>query len=784
MEIYTFGGKTMVKLLSEILFPKEIIKKILNFVLLLIIATNILFFTFTNVFLENRFIDNLKIANTQKISDFYREIKHTGEECLSIASLFSHSPIVQEAYKIAYQGNINDENDPFLQQARDFLRKELAPYLLGYKEAFKTKLKLHFHLPPARSLVRLWREKQAFRFGKWVDVSDSIYDFRYTVREINSGKRKHITGIEIGRGGFVIRGIAPVYDENNKVVGSVEVLKDFDEVIDILKTKNTEYMIFMDSRFLNIATKIRKNPKKYPLFSNNWVLVSYSSKKNLQEIKPIISKNALKIGANKKYTELKDKLLLSFFPIKDYRGKNIGVGVLIFDITENLKIFKTTKTVISVGFALFIVLLLLYALYIGKTVGSSMKKLQTQIFNLSMGKISEMYHIDQEKNKKLIKEYIPEWENKIECCFVEIGSLAPKFGGKIQCERLLTRKHKDCKQCPLYRKIVSNEIDIIGVLLNMAIKRFRELIVSIMDTSNILEENQKSAANISQEISSKIQSQAGSIEEILSTTEEFSQQINSISNSTHQQRERTEKAMETINELALRAKEEVKKIEKLDKVLSLVNKLVVENGKLISQTVSAMDSIKETTNKIVEVIDVITDISSEVNLLALNASIEAARAGKQGKGFGVVAGEISKLAESTAQSADEISQLIQDANDQVMNGMQVVNSVSKSYKELQENIENVRKEITSFVEYIKISDNALKVVMGLQKFASDIDTSIHEAKVGVDEIINEVEMVTKESQDITQLAEQINSMAEVMKDLLTTLSEKLGFFKLKEEKKD
>jgi hypothetical protein len=263
------------------------------------------------------------------------------------------------------------------------LRVELAPYLKGYKKAFHHKLKLHFHLPPARSLVRLWRKKQAFRKGKWVDISDSIYDFRYTVREINFGKRKNILGIEIGRGGFVVRGIAPIYDENNKVIGSVEVLKDFSDTLKVLKTKNTDFIVFMSTKFLEIATRVRKSPDDFPIFFKDWVMISTSFKKENVDIKSLVSPGLLKKGYTNKYISQKGKYLLSSFPIKDYANKNIGVGIIALDISKNLKIFKVIKIIIPSVFILFAIFILGYILHISKIIGNSMRKLQNQIFDVS-----------------------------------------------------------------------------------------------------------------------------------------------------------------------------------------------------------------------------------------------------------------------------------------------------------------------------------------------------------------------------------------------------------------
>lgn len=190
-----------------------------------------------------------------------------GQIALQQAAIFSEVPEVRSSYRFALLGDLDDENDYLMQMGRTHLRRTIQPFLDGYKNVTGIgPLKLHFHTSSARSLARLWRKGwQAKRNGKKVDISDDLSSFRQTVVDINAsdGGHKPLAGIEIGRGGFAIRGLAPIKDERGHHMGSVEILLPFLDAIKLNVNKASNYQIatYMFAEKLPIATKLQ-DPKK------------------------------------------------------------------------------------------------------------------------------------------------------------------------------------------------------------------------------------------------------------------------------------------------------------------------------------------------------------------------------------------------------------------------------------------------------------------------------------------------------------------------------------------
>lgn len=308
---------------------------------------------------HNRLLTDIRKENKLRITQINSYVHDNSKQVQQLASTYAARQDIFDAYKIAYEGNIDDPYSPESQEARTFLRNDLKGELKNYESVFGEKLRLHFHLPPARSLVRLWRDKQEKVNGKWEDFSDDISSFRQTVSAVNLGKKKKTQGLEVGRGGFAIRGVLPVIN-GKKLYGSVEVLGSFDGIFkDVQYEENESLTVFMDKKFLNIATKLQ-DAKKYPqyldkfvfvassqkdFFINNWEKMSLRAKDFTDGIENILVKN----------------LYISTFPMKDYSGKEIGYGIFVRDITKAQQSIWSTVTKMFIGtfvvVALFMVLL-------------------------------------------------------------------------------------------------------------------------------------------------------------------------------------------------------------------------------------------------------------------------------------------------------------------------------------------------------------------------------------------------------------------------------------------
>lgn len=260
-------------------------------------------------------------------------IGEVGSKALEMTALFSEIPVVQQAYEIALSGNIENEADPKGQQARELLRRELKPFLAGYSRQTGIKeLQLHFHLPNGRSLARVWRDGwQTRRNGEKLDISDDISSFRQTVMEINRGDHRPIRGIEVGRGGFSIRGLAPITAADGRHLGSCEILLSFDNLLKANHVSDDyQLAVYMDSSMLSIATGL-KDPQKNPPVGDKFVYMTSTGK---EVTDAVVDAQLLEAAVKADVEKEIDGHFVKAFPIPDYSGRPVGVMVLAFDMKE------------------------------------------------------------------------------------------------------------------------------------------------------------------------------------------------------------------------------------------------------------------------------------------------------------------------------------------------------------------------------------------------------------------------------------------------------------------
>lgn len=141
----------------------------------------------------------------------------------------------------------------------------------------------------------------------------------------------------------------------------------------------------------------------------------------------------------------------------------------------------------------------------------------------------------------------------------------------------------------------------------------------------------------------------------------------------------------------------------------------------VNRSIQAINRIQASSKKVEEIVGLIGDIADQTNLLAFNAAIEAARAGEHGEGFSVVAGEVRKLAERSAEAAKEISKLISESAKEVEEGTHVSYSASKSFEGILSSVDRTRDSVSQIASSTKSQrDMANNVSTLIEKLAKRI----------------------------------------------------------------
>ncbi len=306
----------------------------------------------------------------------------------------------------------------------------------------------------------------------------------------------------------------------------------------------------------------------------------------------------------------------------------------------------------------------------------------------------------------------------------------------------------------------NDEIGMLGKALNQMKSRLSEMVTVINDNTVKLVGAADEISQSSSELSNGVRSQTDRTSQVSTAIEEMTATILESSKNTSE-------AAERAGEAASKSREGSR----------LAEDTSTGMGELVdSSNVTArnIEGLAEKATAINEIIKVIDDIADQTNLLALNAAIEAARAGEQGRGFAVVADEVRKLAERTTKATKEVAETIKGIQQDVSRANEQIN---ESRKIVDNGKDLVHKTNASLNEIF----NAIEVV---QEMMRQVATASEEQSAAAEQISKSIEDVNKITQDSAAQSEQSTIASDKLRVQVEQLRDLVGKFRLEKQHAD
>lgn len=282
----------------------------------------------------------------------------------------------------------------------------------------------------------------------------------------------------------------------------------------------------------------------------------------------------------------------------------------------------------------------------------------------------------------------------------------------------------------------------------------REMITKLKDQANQLEDMARSLSVAAKQIAENVNHESDSVNSMASAIEEMSVSTTHIAD----QGDNARQISEASRSNAVQGAEVVNKT--VSGLLATAQEIETASGQV--------SRLGEDASRISEVVKVIKDIADQTNLLALNAAIEAARAGEQGRGFAVVADEVRKLAERTSNATNEINEMSDKISQMVVHALGGMERVVLTTRQGVADAETAQSSISS----IQQSFNSVATVI------EDISAALSEQNVASNDLAKSTETVAQMAEENSGAAQSLMNLANDLETKAAEVRSAVGIFKV------
>lgn len=570
-----------------------------------------------------------------------------------------------------------------IQNDRTLAAASVASIGQKYKSETNFKnIKIHIHDKDVKSFLRDWSPEHG----------DDLKSFRQTINKVKEQK-KAMHAIEVGQAGLTIRGIAPVL-KDGAYVGSLEFMQAFESVVKQFHAEKENLLVLMDQKLVHLAklADTSKSVGGYILSQKTVDDKFFAGAKNIAMDK-LVANGYL----------LDDNYFYSFAEIKDFEGKPIGLYLLGANRSDVDATINQASSMINSALALIVILIVVLTV----SILLAMKKvLLTPLGQFEKGLLEFFRYLNKETSQAKLIDIKGDDEIAIMSKIVDENIV--KTRRNLENDRMMIDGVKRVVLAIDKGHLNQNvECNTNNEALEELKANINKMLISLQQ--NICQDLNELVATMStfekSDFTIRISNDDGKVAQALNSVgDTISHMLRQSSGNANQLSEKSLVLKEKMQFLNSESAKQARRLQELTRVMEDTNNAIVEVSQKTKQVAAQSSDIKH-------VVSVISDIADQTNLLALNAAIEAARAGEHGRGFAVVADEVRKLAENTQKSLHEINVSIETLSQAVL----------EIGEDMQARVSDINEATDAIIEIDKTTSSNAHYVNEIEAIAVELD---------------------------------------------------------------